>query len=245
MLSNLSRKALHRPDAGGAASKGLVQTSLLPQGAGGLGQASLAGAVLLHLGASGLLFAPWPQGAGGPEIYPVAFVVEGPRATPPEQDRIASLVQGLDDLPPGAPEGSDSEVSESEPAPGPEVPPPKPVRRIELPSSEEAFAPAVANPLQIAQEQSYLARVTSRLETAKRASSLLSAPQASGQLTLGFVISADGQVAASWLAEGSGNPLLDRAALTLLQRTSPFDPLPDSLGKPQLVVRQSLTLGPQ
>lgn len=221
-----------------------MQSSLLPQGAGGLGQASLAGAVLLHLGASSLLFAPWPQGARGPEIYPVAFVLEEPRASAPEQDQIATLVEGLGDLPPDVPEGGETEQSAIEPVPGPEVPPPKPVRRIELPSSEEAFAPAVDSPLQIAQEHGYLARVTARLEAAKRASSLLSAPQASGQLILGFVISADGAVAASWLAEGSGNPLLDRAALTLLQRASPFDPLPDSLGKTQLVVRQSLTLGP-
>ncbi len=218
-----------------------MQASLVPQGAAALGQASLLGAALLHLGASSLLFMPWPRDAGEVEIYPVDLIFAERPVEQPATDQIASLVESLESDAGAIAETSDDAELEAEPAPPLEVPPAKPVRRVDLP--ELVPAAPLSPQAQFAREQGYLAQVARRLEDVKRYSSALVGRTSGGTAKVGFVVDAEGQVQASWLIASSGNALLDREALALLQRASPFDPLPLDLGKEQLVVRQDIRFG--
>ncbi len=243
MLFNLFRKASSLPKAGSAQPKGLVQTGLLQQGTGAVGQTSLIGAAVLHLGASALLFAPWPSESGGIEVYPVTLIVErADQSSARQDDQIAALVQSLEALPGGAEVSEDLLVTE--PAPPLEVPPPKPLRRIQLPEVVAVPDPNLSPQAQIAAEKGYLAQVARRLNAAKRYPAALAGRRIGGTATIGFVITAGGQVEASWLVTSSGNTALDREALGLLQRAGPFGALPEQLGKSQLTVTQSLSFSP-
>lgn len=220
-----------------------MQASLLPQGATGLGQASLIGAAVLHLGASGLLFAPWPGQNSSITLYPVDFIVAPASAEPrPVDDQIAALVQGLGDLPAGGlnDAGEEDLLEEALPV---QVPPPKPVRRIVLPEvAPEALYGT--NGLygasgQTSSESAYRAHIARRLRAAQHARP--TAVPVPGSVTIGFVVTANGQVEASWIDKSSGNGALNRAALAILRQASPFEPLPADLGKTQLIVKQALS----
>lgn len=237
MLFNLFRKTATPPKSGSREPKGLVQESLSLQAAGALGQAALIGALVLHLGASGLLFAPWPGQHSSIEVYPVDFVVQASfERSSPGENQIAALVKGLEDLPQADLAASDQEAlpADSEP---PQVPPLKPVRRIQLP--EVPPDPLLSVVGQGAAETVYLGHVSRRLLAAQHARP--TATPLPGKVTIGFVVTASGQVEASWIAAGSGNGALNRAALAILQQAAPFEPLPPELGKSQLVVTQALT----
>ncbi len=237
MLFNLFRKGSKLPTTSSLEPKGLVQASLLPQAAGTLGQASVIGAAILHLGASGLLFAPWPMQQSDVVIYPVDLIVQVAVAgRSPTEDQIAALVQGLEDLP-SAGDEEDGELNllqESQPL---EVPPPKPLRRIALP--EVPRDPLFDTQAQSASESVYLAHIARRLQAAQHARPI--AVLRAGSVTLGFVVTANGDVEASWIAASSGNGILNREALAILQQAAPFEPLPADLGRSQLVVTRQLT----
>ncbi len=214
---------------------------MAPQAASRVGQASLIAAGVLHLGASTLLFAPWPYQDSEIEIYPVSFVSAAWASPKAEaEDQIAALVESLDDLPAESldEESEEALLEEGEPL---QVPPPKPLRRIELPEVLTQPDPLQPTAVQLASERAYLAVVTRRLQASLREPH--GARGAKGRVVVGFVVTAGGAVEASWIASSSGNGLLDREALAALQRVSPFAPLPDSLGKQQLVVKQPLTFG--
>lgn len=66
-----------------------------------------------------------------------------------------------------------------------------------------------------------------------------------GELTMTMTVSADGQVLATEVVQGSGNPLLDRWAQSLVQGSGPFDPFGEAMRAraDQIVVVSSFNFG--
>ncbi|WP_426146595.1 energy transducer TonB [Polaromonas sp. DSR2-3-2] len=66
-----------------------------------------------------------------------------------------------------------------------------------------------------------------------------------GELTMTMMVNADGQVLATEVVQGSGNPLLDRWAQSLVQGSGPFEPFSEAMrGKAdQIVVVSSFNFG--
>ena len=84
----------------------------------------------------------------------------------------------------------------------------------------------------------YLAEVLRRLQEAKRYPSRARRQEIEGRLELGLVIRKDGSASPGRILQSSGHDILDEAALEMVKRAAPFEPLPEELGieKLELVV---------
>lgn len=69
-----------------------------------------------------------------------------------------------------------------------------------------------------------------RIERAKKRVSVTGR----GSVTVAFTISANGRVTSLSIRKSSGKPALDKGALDIIRRASPFPPFPDGLNVPQL-----------
>lgn len=102
----------------------------------------------------------------------------------------------------------------------------KPKPQVTPPAPETQAPPKTEHVGQFTQASSnrYNALVFGHLQRYKRYPA--AAHGASGTVVVRFVINRAGQVIASAVTKSSGNAILDRAALELLRRASPFPPFP-------------------
>lgn len=102
----------------------------------------------------------------------------------------------------------------------------KPKPQVTPPAPETRAPPKTQHVGQFTQASSnrYNALVFGHLQRYKRYPA--AAHGASGTVVVRFVINRAGQVIASAVTKSSGNAILDRAALELLRRASPFPPFP-------------------
>jgi len=82
----------------------------------------------------------------------------------------------------------------------------------------------------------YLAEVLRRLQRAKYFPRQARSRGVGGTAEVEFVIRADGHLGGVALARSSGSAVLDRAAKRIVERASPFEPLPGDLGTHELRV---------
>jgi protein TonB len=59
----------------------------------------------------------------------------------------------------------------------------------------------------------------------------------SGTATVTFTVDAGGRVLSASLSASAGAPILDREALAIVRRASPFPPMPQGLGQSRMTVR--------
>jgi len=141
---------------------------------------------------------------------------EVPKEVPKEEKPVEKL-----DLPPSPSAQAEVTLPREEPKPiekpKPEVQPPAPETRA-LPKTERVgqFSQASAN--------AYNALVFGHLQRFKRYPA--AAHGAYGTTVLRFELNRAGEVIASEVSKSSGNAALDREALELLRRASPFPPFP-------------------
>jgi protein TonB len=139
---------------------------------------------------------------------------------PPEEKPVAHVVQ-----PPSPPQQAEIALPREEPKP---LEKPKPQERPETrapPKSEKVgqFTEAGSN--------AYNALVFGHLQRFKRYPS--SARGAQGTVVVTFVLNRAGAVIESAVTKSSGNEVLDREALEILHRASPFPPFPAAKPGPQ------------
>lgn len=82
----------------------------------------------------------------------------------------------------------------------------------------------------------YFSKLKTWLNAHKTYPAALKKAKTQGTVVLTFTISRRGELLSSRIVTGSGEPLLDQAALEMLQRSSPMPPLPDDLGLDQLTL---------
>jgi len=172
---------------------------------------------------------PMPQADARPDR-------QSPALPPPEPVALAT--------PPDPPPGSTALAAASSPRPverpagaAPQPPPaaasaPQPAREAAGtgggPAQGAAPAPAATAPaLSAAQSQSLMsqwgARIMARIERARPR------VQASGQVVLSLQVARSGQLAGVSVSRSSGNPSLDAAALSAVQRAGGFPAAPDGM----------------
>ncbi len=90
----------------------------------------------------------------------------------------------------------------------------------------------------------YLSRVLRRLQEAKRYPSRARRRAIEGRVKLELVIRREGSASPGKILQSSGHDILDEAALEMVERAAPFEPLPEELGveRLELVVPVSYTL---
>jgi protein TonB len=165
-----------------------------------------------------------PVEASSPELQnqdiAVGPTMQQAEETPREQPRQEQPVEKVEQPPPpeaqaevALPPETPKQIEE----PKPEVQPPAPETRAP-PKTEHVghFSQASA--------KAYNALVFCHLQRFKRYPA--AAHGAAGTTVLRFELNRTGEVIASGISKSSGNPVLDREALELLHRASPFPPFP-------------------
>lgn len=84
--------------------------------------------------------------------------------------------------------------------------------------------------------QSYQKKVLSRIAKAKRYPRSARKDGVTGTATVTFVIQRNGRISQARIVKSSGDERLDQEALEMLQRASPFPPLPSDLGQSSLAL---------
>lgn len=107
--------------------------------------------------------------------------------------------------------------------------PPKPPRQHWVASREQPGSRRAVRRSNADIRSRYLAGVLQRLQRAKYFPRQARSRAIGGTAEVEFVILADGRLAGVELARSSGSPALDRAARVIVERASPFDPLPGDL----------------
>lgn len=90
---------------------------------------------------------------------------------------------------------------------------------------------APAAPVSSSDLDAFYEAVRLRIEREKRYPSQARRRQIEGRVTLDFSLGAKGELRSCRVAQSSGNPDLDRAALEAVQRAAPFPPPPAGLGR--------------
>ena len=85
-------------------------------------------------------------------------------------------------------------------------------------------------------EQAYLAHIIKKLDRHKKYPSAARNRRLDGVVTVSFSVNRQGQVSGSRLVKSSGHPALDQEAMALLRRATPFQPMPEALQRPQLLL---------
>ena len=85
-------------------------------------------------------------------------------------------------------------------------------------------------------EQAYLAHIIKKLNRHKKYPSAARNRRLDGVVTVSFSVDRQGQVSGSRLVTSSGHPPLDQEAMALLKRATPFQPMPEAIQRPQLLL---------
>lgn len=80
-------------------------------------------------------------------------------------------------------------------------------------------------------EKAYLAQIVKKLNRYKKYPAIAKSQRLSGTVTVRFTVNAQGQVVNTHMVKGSGFPALDQEAMALVQRVSPFKPIPAGMKK--------------
>jgi protein TonB len=158
-------------------------------------------------------------------VGPTMQQAEAAPKEPPkiEEKPVEQVVQ-----PPSRPQQAEITLPEVEPKP---VEKPKPAERPPAPETRAPQKTERVGQFTQAGSDAYNALVFGHLQRFKRYPS--SARGAQGTVVVSFVLNRAGAVIESALTKSSGNDALDREALEILRRASPFPPFPAAKPGPQ------------
>jgi periplasmic protein TonB len=166
-----------------------------------------------------------PVESSSPEVHnqdiAVGPAMQQAEAAPPEPPKVEDKPVERVEQPPSPPEQADVTLPQDEPK---DVEKPKPVVQ---PPAPETRAPPKSDHIgqfSLAGSNAYNALVFGHLQRFKRYPS--AARGASGVATVQFVLNRAGDVIDSAVTKSSGNDVLDREALAILRRASPFPAFP-------------------
>jgi len=158
-------------------------------------------------------------------VGPTMQQAEAAPIDPPKVDEkpVEQVVQ-----PPSAPQQAEVTLPQVEPK---EVEKPKPEERPPAPETRAPPKSEHAGQFTQAGSNAYNALVFGHLQRFKRYPS--SARGAQGTVVVSFVLNRAGAVIESAVTKSSGNDVLDREALEILRRASPFPPFPAAKPSPE------------
>jgi protein TonB len=131
------------------------------------------------------------------------------------------------------------------PRPKPAIKPPprpvaiQPVRQAKAAPQPDPSPPAA--PRVTAPPPDYLSRISAQLQRCKEYPRSARMRHIEGDVTLWFVIDRTGRVVRYRIARSSGHDILDEAVDAMIQRASPFPPMPESMTQAKLEITQPVT----